>query len=96
MSAPHCSICDAKLEKQEDDWKCPSCKAIYHSFETLKYEDEFTSSHEDEAPELGGYNIGGASPLQAADDEADPDLLSMLHKDPKMKPNAGEGANTWE
>ena len=94
---PFCSICNTKLEQDnKEDWKCPSCKAVYHSFEQMKYEDEFTSSHEDEFPELGGHNIGGASPLESGDEETDGSIIDQLYKDPRKKPNQGEGANTWE
>lgn len=59
-------------------------------------QDEFVSSHEDEAPELGGWNIGGASGLEAADDETDGSIIDELYKKPRYAPNRGEGANTWD
>ena len=59
----------------------------------MSFEDDFTSSHEDEMPELGGVSTQ-AGGLMAADDELDPSLIDQLHK--KDRINRGTNVDQWD
>ena len=93
-----CSICNSPLSEIEDGFLCsnPSCQTKYHKNEIIKQEEDFSSSHEDEFPELGGDNISGAPLLDTLSDEQDPSLIEQLYKNGKTKPNEGSGAERWD
>ena len=87
---PICSQCKVKTEyaSDSDEYVCPMCAAVYYpSKEIVEYEDDFTSSHEDEQPEIHG--TGGGTGLTTSDEDIS--ITEMLHKDPRLKPNMGEG-----
>ena len=94
---PLCSICHVVLDEKEGKLVCPSCAAVYHSEkEIIEYQEEdFTSSHEDEFPEITGTG-GGSSGIMMAGDEQDGPLIDQLYKDPRKKPNMGEYADRWD
>ena len=74
------------LSPDTQEYICPQCGAAYDiTREVVEYEDEFTSSHEDENPEIAGIGAGTSSLLSAEEDE-DPELTNLLYKDAKHKP----------
>jgi hypothetical protein len=90
---PICSMCKVKTNKgdYEGEYVCPNCARIYlPEKEIVEYEDTFVTSHSDEQVELEGISSGVG--LLSAKDGQDDSLLDMLHKDPRCKPNMGEGA----
>ena len=90
---PICSMCKVTTEKgeYEGEYVCPNCARVYlPEKEIVEYEDTFMTSHSDEQVEIEG--IGAGVGLLAAKDGQDDSLLDMLHKDPRYKPNMGEGA----
>ena len=95
---PLCSVCHTVLNEEKDGKAtCGYCGAVYYpSKEIIEYkEDDFSSSHSDEFPEVTGTG-GGSSGIMMAGDEQDPDLTSLLYKDPKKKPNEGWGVESWD
>ena len=94
---PICSICRITLTQTETEgeYVCGKCSAVYYPDRQLvEYEGaKLQSAHADEMPELGGT---GGNPIMMAGDEQDPDLISLLYKDPKKKPNMGEFAERWD
>jgi hypothetical protein len=95
---PLCSVCKTVLlEEKEGEAECPNCHAVYRpSSEIIEYEeDDFSSSHSDEFPEVTGTG-GGSSGIMMAGDEQDGPLTDQLYKDPKRKPNMGEFADRWD
>ena len=95
---PLCSVCKTVLLDEKDGIaECPNCHVVYYpSREIIEYEDDdFSSSHSDEMPEITG--TGGNVPgLLAATDEQDPSITDALYKDPRKKPNMGEFAERWD
>ena len=95
-SIPYCSVCNTKLQHDDEAqlYRCPSCKKTYDpSREIMSFEDDFTSSHEDEFPQIGGVSTQ-AGGLVAADDELDPSLIDQLHK--KDRINRGTNVDQWD
>ena len=92
---PICSICRIVLSttETEGEYVCPTCSAVYYPDRQLvEYEGaKLQSAHADEMPELAGT---GGNPIMMAGEEQDPELTSMLYKDPRKKPNMGE--NAWD
>ena len=93
-----CSVCKTVLlEEKDGEAECPNCHAVYRpAMEIVEYQDDdFSSSHSDEFPELTG--TGGNVPgIMMAGDEQDPSIIDSLYKDPKKKPNMGEFAERWD
>jgi hypothetical protein len=95
---PLCSVCHTILNEEKDgEAVCSSCGAVYRpSSEIIEYqEDDFSSSHSDEFPEVTGTG-GGSSGIMMAKDAQDPSIIDALYKDPKKKPNDGWGAESWD
>jgi uncharacterized Zn finger protein (UPF0148 family) len=93
-----CSVCKTVLLDEKDgEAVCPNCHAVYRpASEIIQYEDEdFSSSHSDEMPEITGTG-GSVAGIMAATDEQDPNLTDALYKHWKHKPNEGENAEKWD
>ena len=92
----YCPVCNVKLQHDDEAqlYRCPSCSKTYDpNREIMSYEDDFTSSHEDEFPEIGGVSTQAAG-LIAANDEEDPSLIDQLHK--KDRINRGGNVEKWD
>ena len=90
---PTCSVCRVKTDRgeYEGEYVCPQCARVYlPEKEIVEYEDTFVTSHSDEQVEIEGISTGVG--LITAKDGQDDSLLDMLHRDPRYKPNMGEGS----
>lgn len=53
-------------------------------------------AHQDQELEVAGSE-GSKNPIITfGDSETDPDLLDQLHRSPKLKPNDGSNATSWD
>jgi hypothetical protein len=95
---PLCSVCHTVLNEEKDGKAiCGYCGAVYYpSKEIIEYkEEDFTSSHADEYPEVTGTG-GGSAGIMMAGDEQDGPLIDQLYKDLRKKPKMGEFAESWD